>query len=56
MTEEEARDLAKGSADLKEQAAQKDRRREEREAHLMRPWLRLPAGSPFPVAWGPEEG
>jgi transposase len=41
MTDEEARDLKKAYADLKEQAEQKDRRIEELEALLMRALLRL---------------
>lgn len=41
MTEEEARELEQAYADLKEQAAQKDRRIEELEAHLMGALLRI---------------
>ena len=41
MTEEEARKLEKAYAELKEEAAQKDRRIEELEALLMRAVLRV---------------
>lgn len=41
MTEEEVRELEKAYAELKEEAAQKDRRIEELEGLLMRALLRI---------------